>query len=182
MRYTIATRFLSASVTAVLALTVGACTGARNGVGVQSEQGSNSPTLASTVRMNDPTAGAQLLSGFYTVENGAWRWTAGKFSVLLRTPSAAAQSGATLTLSLTVPDAVIRKLGTIALNASINGTTLTSVEYNAAGSYVFNADVPASMLTAESVKVDFALDKTMRPDGDQRVLGIIANSVAIASR
>jgi hypothetical protein len=136
----------------------------------------------STVRMNDSRAGAQLLSGFYGLENGAWRWTAGTFSVRLLTPPAAAQSGATLTLSLTVPDSVIRKLGTIALNASINGTTLTSVEYNAAGSYVFNADVPASMLTAESVKIDFALDKTMRPEGDQRVLGIIANSVAIASR
>lgn len=182
MRYFIATRFLGASLTAVLALTGVACTGAHNGVGAQNEQGNNSATLVSTVRMNDPTAGAQLLSGFYPVENGAWRWTAGKFSVRLLTPPAAAQSGATLTLSLTVPDVVIRKLGSIALSASINGTTLTSTEYNASGSYMFNADVPASMLTAESVKVDFALDKTMRPDGDQRVLGIIANSVAIAPR
>ena len=31
------------------------------------------------------------------------------------------------------------------------------------------------MLTGESVKVDFALDKTMRPDGDKRELGVIAN-------
>jgi hypothetical protein len=182
MRYFIATRSLSASLTAVLALTGVACTGARNGVGVQNEQGSSSLPLVSTVRMSDPTAGAQLLSGFYGLENGAWRWTAGKFSVRLLTPPAAAQSGATLTLSFTVPDVVIRKLGTIALNATINGTTLTSTEYNAAGSYVFSADVPASMLTAESVKVDFALDKTMRPDVDKRELGIIANSVAIGAR
>jgi hypothetical protein len=42
--------------------------------------------------------------------------------------------------------------------------------------------MPASLLTGESVKVDFAVDKTMRPDGDKRDLAIIANSVGISPK
>jgi len=174
----------SACIIAALLLTLSvACTGKHNRVTVQNEEPDTARILVSSVRMGDPKAGSQLLSGFYAVENNSWRWTARKFSVLLRTPLTAAQSGAIVTLSFTVPDVVIQKLKNIMIAASINGMTLTSTEYNAAGSYTFNADVPASMLTAESVRVDFALDKSLPAnDADKRELGIVANSVGIGPR
>ncbi len=177
------TRYLLAalSLTLLLALT-GACTGKHNRSAVQNEEPDTGPVMTSTVRMSDPGAGAQLLSGFYPVENGSWRWTAGKFSVRLRTPPAASQRGGALTLAFNVPEIVIRKLNKLTITASINGMALKSSEFEAAGSYVFSTDVPASMLGADSVKVDFALDKSMPPDVDKRELGVVATSVGIGPR
>jgi hypothetical protein len=165
----------------LLALTGAACKGKHSRVTVQNEEPDTGPRIASTVQMNDPHTAAQLLSGFYAVENNMWRWTAGNFSVQLRTPLAA-QNGATLTLSFTLPDVIVQKLKNIRVTASINGMELKSQQYDTAGPYVFNADVPAALLTGESVKVDFAVDKTMRPDGDARNLAIIANSVGISPK
>jgi hypothetical protein len=133
--------------------------------------------------MSDPKTSAQLVSGFYSLENNnAWRWTAGNFSVRLGTPPGAGQSGASLSFSFSVPEAAIRKSKSVALSASINGMALKSMTYNAPGPYVFSADVPASALGGDSVKVDFALDKTMRPVGDARDLGVIAISVGLAGK
>jgi hypothetical protein len=159
-----------------------ACKGKHSRVTVQNEEPDTGPRLASTVLMNDPHAAAQLLSGFYAVENNMWRWTAGKFSVQLRTPPAA-PSGATLALSFTIPDVILQKLKNIRVSAAINGMELKSQEYDTPGPYTFSAEVPASLLTGESVKVDFTVDKTMRPDGgDKRDLAIIANSVGISPK
>jgi hypothetical protein len=167
----------------LLALSAAACKGKHNRVTVQNEEPDTSQRIASTVRMNDPKSGAQLLNGFYGLEHDAWRWTAGKFSVLLPVPPTAAQRGATVTLSFTVPDVIIQRLKDVKITASVNGMTLTSTSYDAAGSYVFNADIPAPMLAAESVRVDFALDKSLPPDSaDRRELGIIATSVGIGAK
>lgn len=168
--------------TLLLMLTGVACKGKHNRVTVQNEEPDTGPRILSTVGMNDSKAGVQLLSGFYSIENNSWRWTGRRFSVLLRTPPGAAQRGATVTLMFTVPDIVVQKLKNITITAFINGTTLTSAEYNAAGPYVFSADVPASLLTAESVKVDFALDKSLPPEIDKRELGIIATYVGVSSK
>jgi hypothetical protein len=164
-----------------LALSNAACKGTQNPVTGQSED-RNQPLLSS-VRMNDTSAESQLLNGFYPVENNAWRWTAGKFSVKLRTPPGATQSGAGLALAFTLPDSVIQKLKDIAITASINGTALKSEDYKTPGAYVFAADVPGSLLAADSVQVDFALDKTMPPgDVDRRQLGVIAGSVSLSPK
>src|SRR5580658_4245555 len=107
----------------LLTLSSVACTGKHGRVTVQNEEPDTGPRMASTVQMNDPHATAQLLSGFYAVENNMWRWTAGKFSVQLRTPPAA-PNGATLALSFTIPDVIVQKLNNIRITASINGTEL----------------------------------------------------------
>ena len=52
----------------------------------------------------------QLVSGFYGIETGAWRWTGKQFAVALGTPAGAAQKGAVLELKLTVPPVTIEKL------------------------------------------------------------------------
>src|SRR5579862_9866316 len=95
---------------ALLVLSITACKGRHSPVTVQNEEQEAAPRLLSTVRTNDPSASAQLLSGFFPIEAGAWRWTAGKFSVLLRTPPAAAQSGAALSFSFTLPEVVLKQV------------------------------------------------------------------------
>jgi hypothetical protein len=159
-----------------------ACKGKHTPVAVQNEEPDQAPRLVSSVRMNDTAAAAQLLNGFYPVESGAWRWTAGKFSVLLRTPPGSAQSGATLDFAFTIPEVVIQKLNNLKLTASINGMDLKSDEYKQPGPQTFNADVPGSMLTPDSIKVDFALDKSLPPGLDKRELGVIATSAGLAPK
>ena len=58
-------------VTLFLTMTGAACTGKHNRVTVQNEEPDTAPLTRSTVRTGDPGAGAQLLSGFYAVENGS---------------------------------------------------------------------------------------------------------------
>jgi hypothetical protein len=168
--------------TMLLMLTGLGCEGKHSRVTVQNEEQDAGPRMVSTVAMGDPKASAQLLKGFHGIENGSWRWTARNFSVLLRTPLAAAERGATLNFAFTVPDLVIRRLKNITLTASVNGMTLKSAEYTATGAYTLSADIPNSMLSAESVKVDFALDKSLPPDVDVRELGVIATSVGISPK
>src|SRR5512142_615831 len=84
--------------------------------------------LATTVLMNDPRAAGQLLSGFYDIEDGAWRWTSQQFTVEIATPIGAAGTGATLVLNYTVPPVVIQKNGSVTLSASVGGTPLAPPE------------------------------------------------------
>jgi hypothetical protein len=138
------------------------------------------PRTLSIVQMGDPQAQAQLVSGFYPIEADAWRWTKQKFSVLLAPPSGAAQKGAWLRVRVTAPDVLIAKVGTVTLSASVNGQPLPPETYSAAGAYTYERDVPASLLTGGSVKVDFALDKVMPPAGQElRELGIVALSAGL---
>lgn len=168
-------------VTALLGASAG-CTGRHSRVTVQNEEEETPPRMLSVVRMNDRKANSQLLNGFYGIENDAWRWTAGKFSVLLETPAGAAQRGGTLTLAFNIPDVVIQKLKSVKLSASAGGQTLKSDTYTASGSYTFTADVPPAALNTESVRFDFALDKSIPPGADRRELGIIVTSVDLASK
>jgi hypothetical protein len=166
----------------LLILSVAACKGKHSRVTVQNDEVDTGPRLASVVRMNDPKSSAQLLNGFYAVENGSWRWTSGKFAVLLRVPLAAAQRGATVSLAFTIPDVVIERLHSIILTASINGMTLKSSGYDKPGAIIFSADVPTSLLAGDSVSVDFALDKILPPDVDKRQLGVVATSVGLSTK
>lgn len=142
-----------------------------------------SPRMASAVSMGDPKAEAQLVTGLYGVEAGSWRWTARQFSIILRSPSGAAQSGGKLQLKLTVPPVVIEKLKAISLSASANGAALPPETYTQTGEYVYTRDVPPSALTGESVRLDFQLDKAMPPSGgDIRELGVIVLSASLDSK
>jgi hypothetical protein len=137
----------------------------------------------SFVKMNDPDADHQLLAGFYGVESGAWRWTSNSFSVRLRRPDAS-PNGATLSFSFFLPDSVIHRLGAVTLTAWVRGATLKSTRYSRPGGYVFTSDIPQDAFAGQTMIVDFTLDKSISPDpnGDQRVLGVIANSIGLAAK
>jgi hypothetical protein len=146
---------------------------------VQTTEEEGAP-LASIVHVADPQAASQLLSGFYGVEQNSWRWTAGKFSVVLHPPRTAASKGATLQLKFTIPEVVITKLHAISLSAAVNGTPLSPESYTQPGPYTFSRDVPASLMGADSVKVDFSLDKVLPPTAtDQRELGVVVSVVGL---
>jgi hypothetical protein len=136
--------------------------------------------LASTIHMGDARMGAQLLNGFYGVENNAWRWTAQQFTVALRPPFGAAQKGANLVVKLTVPPVVIEKQGKVTLSASVAGTPLEPEPYAKAGDYTYKREIPAALLAGDSARVEFRLDKAIPPSAaDQRELGIIVLSAGL---
>ena len=143
---------------------------------VQTEE--EPPRLAMMLSMADPRAKTQLVSGFYSLENNAWRWTSGKFTVTLRPPRGAETKGAYLKLKFNLPEVVINPLKKVSLSATVNGTALSPESYTQPGEYTYTREVPAKEFTGDSVKVEFKLDKTLPPQGsDKRELGLIATMV-----
>lgn len=141
------------------------------------------PELASVVHVADPATSAQLLKGFYALEQNSWRWTAGAFSVALRPPAHASERGARLQVNLAVPEVVLRRLGTLTLKASVGAAELSSETYSKPGDHVYSREVPASALGGNSVVVDFALDKTLVPGGgDERQLGVIVTTIGLEAK
>ena len=136
--------------------------------------------LVSTVQTRNPSTAIQLVKGFHDIENGAWRWTMGKFTVILRPPEQASQKGATLKFNFVLPEPILAKLQTVTISATVNGKPLESATYNQAGPQEYKKSVPAASLTGEVITVDFTLDKFV-PAGamDLRELGVIAASIGL---
>jgi hypothetical protein len=172
----------SAALALVLLLTLAACKRKETvPVGKTDEEG---PRMASIIHTGDPQSETQLVTGFYDIEEHAWRWTAQRFSVVLRPPAGGAERGATLTVQLAVPDAVLSKLKTISLSGTIGQTPLSPETYTQSGPFTYTRDIPASVLNAEAVRIDFQLDKALPPGtgGDRRELGVIVSSVGLEAK
>ena len=136
------------------------------------------PTLASVVATADPHLTRQLISGFFGVEQNAWRWTTGRFSVVLRPPASAAGKGATLQLQFAIPDLAMAKYKELTLSAYMNGTALPPETYTKAGQFTYSRDVAASLFSGDVARVDFAVDKTMPPTpSDRRELGVVVSVI-----
>jgi hypothetical protein len=136
-----------------------------------------------TVHMGDPRAAGQVISGFYDIEDGAWRWTGKKFEVELGTPLGAAGRGATLELHFSIPPVVIEKNPSVTLSATVEGNVLPPETYTKPGEQIYKRDVPGSLLNGDSVRVIFEVDKTMTPGGaDTRSLGVIATTAALVRK
>ena len=141
------------------------------------------PKMQSVLNMGDPKVEPQLVKGFHGIEASAWRWTEKQFTVALRPPFGAGQRGAKLTVKLTVPPVTIEKLKNVALSATAGGSALPPETYTTAGDYVYVREIPASLLTGDSLRVDFQLDKAMAPSGaDIRELGIIVLNIGLEGK
>lgn len=182
-RRSLTCRSLTIAATTLLAISLNVACSGKHSTAVQNDEGEPvvKAPLVSVLKMNDPSAKEQLTKGFYQLEAGSWRWAAGDFSVTLKTPPGAAQKGATLTLALTVSDAVLKQVHSQTLSASVGATTLKSEKYVDPGSHTFTADIPASALTGDTVTIDFSLDNSLPPAVDKRELGVIVSSIGVES-
>ena len=167
-----------------LSLLTAGCRGKHSQEVKNEEPSSAAVTLMSQLKMEDQDASAQLIQGFYPPEAGAaWRWTAGKFAVVLKSPLGAAERGGTVTLKFSLPEPVFQKLGPVTLTAVAGAKKLRTETYTAAGPYTFTADLPAELLNKDSVTVDFVLDKSLPPGPvEKRELGIIATFLGLEVR
>ncbi|HVW11414.1 MAG TPA: hypothetical protein VHC90_22670 [Bryobacteraceae bacterium] len=150
---------------------------------VQNDEGqaANAP-LVSSLKMNAPSAKEQLTKGVYQLESGLWRWTAGNFTITLKTPPGAAQKGAILTLNLTASDPILQQVHSQSLTAAVGDKTLKTEKYVDPGAHTFTADVPAALLTGDTVAIDFSLDNSLPPGPtDRRELGVILTGASLDS-
>ena len=139
--------------------------------------------LASVIHMADPKVAVQLIKGFHEVEQNAWRWTTGKFSVTLRPPLNAAQKGAALYVRFTVTDTVIQRVGPVTLSSVVNGRELPPETYSKPGEYVYKKDVPPAALTGDAVSADFSLDKFIAAGViELRELGIVVSTIGFEAK
>ena len=164
----------SSSIALVLCLLLTACKHRDRKIRVQQTE-EDGVAMASVISLGDPRAAPQLLKGFYGIEEKSWRWTMGQFTVALRPPRNAALKGATLHFKFTLPEAVIAKLRTVSLSASVSGTPLSPETYTQPGEFDYSRDVDPKLVTGDAVNVDFTLDKFL-PAGmvETRELGVIA--------
>ena len=141
------------------------------------------PKMQSVLNMGDPKVEPQLIKGFHGVEAAAWRWTEKQFTVALRPPFGSGQKGAKLSVKLTIPPVTIEKLKNVSLSASAQGSALPPETYTTPGDYFYVRDIPASLLSGDSLRVDFQLDKAIPPSAaDIRELGIIVLNIGLESK
>jgi hypothetical protein len=168
-------------VLATLLFTPAACK--RKGSRASQAAEEESVGLATMVHAADPRTASQLIRGFHGVEQNSWRWTAGSFAVTLKPPAGAAQKGAVLTLKFAVPDAVIDRLKSITLSATVNGKPLPPETYAKSGEYTYSRDVPAGELSGDAANVEFTLDKYLPASAqDARDLGVIMTMVGFEAK
>ncbi|MBI3698725.1 MAG: class I SAM-dependent methyltransferase [Acidobacteria bacterium] len=127
-------------------------------------------------RQGGPESNAQLLEGWHELEGGSWRWTERRFVVALKTP--APGRPATLRLKFLLPPELLARLHSVTLSATVNGVPLAPQTYTGAGDQIYARSVPAAALAAESVRVEFQLDRALAPDeADHRERGLVVSYV-----
>jgi hypothetical protein len=147
------------------------------------EEAASPPRAAAGIQVADPRAAPQLVSGWWDVEDHAWRWTARKFAAVLRTPIGAARHGATLRFRFTLPDVVFSHFKSVTLSASVKGRPLAPETYRRPGAATYAREIPADLFSEPSVRIDFGLDNAFSPgNGDPRELGLIAHRLGLESQ
>ncbi len=142
-------------------------------------------SLSSQLTLGNPKFAGQLKSGFHEVEEGGWRWVAGKFVVELRPPFASQKLGATLTLKGNLPEILFSKTGPIQLSAKLNQTQLPKLQFKKVGDLLYQVDVPAFALAADQILVEFTADKFLPPNtfpNDGRELALIVTSISLDTK
>lgn len=166
----------AAGMLALLALSQADCQ-RQNGARATHEDDAPPMTVVS---MGDPRGAAQLIRGFYGIENSSWRWAAKNFAVTLGRPSIDAQKGARLEMSFNFLEASLQRTGAITISAKLNGVALAPETFSMAGDFAYARDISASELPAKTALVEFNVDKALPPaDGDTRELALVVTAIGL---
>ncbi len=141
------------------------------------------PHLSSSIQVADQRTASQLLNGWYQVEGNAWRWTAQHFAAVLWPPPGSDRLGATLEFRLYVPAIVISLLKAVTIAAAIPGLRFSPETYSQPGDYIYKGDIGPGVLSSDSVRVNFTLEKAILPGQlDGRELGVIARALSLETK
>jgi hypothetical protein len=117
--------------------------------------------------MNAPEAPAQIISGLYDVESGAWRWMAESAVVLLKSPAQPLPLEAVFTIPDPAPARHVELL--------LNGRVVASATYGGPGAYTLKS--PPQAPAGETATATLTVDRTFSVSGDRRELGVVVASI-----
>jgi hypothetical protein len=117
----------------------------------------------SYLRLGDPDAAPQLLSGFYEIQDHAWRWMSGQAAVILKSPDHPTR----FEMTFAIPGPAPARRITIASD----GLALVAQTYPGPGRYTLTA--PVALPAEATAQFVISVDQTFQPPPDQRRLGII---------
>jgi hypothetical protein len=140
-----------------------------------------SPGMLSYLHMGDIRSRAQLVSGWYAIEDGAWRWMAPEAEAALRPlTGASVQFG----LQLFFPPDFMRRAGSpVAVSVELNGKPFTKALYFEPGGHTVAKGVPPDLLTWPVTRVSIRVDPYIPPSAtDQRALGAVVQGLGFVAR
>ncbi len=121
------------------------------------------------VNMGDASSESQLAGGFYSIEDGRWRWMSGKGVVLLRREPQHRK----VSLTYAIPESVPGRL----LEMFADGQSVGQKRLDGPGNGEFIAQLPA--FANDQATITITIDRTLTPLNDQRNLGAIISSVRL---
>jgi hypothetical protein len=142
------------------------------------------PELLSYLRLGDIRSRAQLISGWYAIENGAWRWMAPEAEATLRPlPDQAVQ----FELQLFFPPDFMRHAGSpVTVSVMLNGKPFTSAMYFEPGGHTLAKRIPPELLgelfTWPTTHVSIRVNPYIPPSAtDQRALGVVVQGLGFVA-
>ena len=135
--------------------------------------------LKTSIAMGDPLDSAQLPHGSYAAAGCSGRWSMRQFGVALRPPAGAAQAGARLQMTFTIPEAAAEALAGLEIRATVSGVPLEPFRAAAgAGEQVYQALAPKEAVAGDAVTVEFELSRYLAPGTlDGRELGVVVSHI-----
>ncbi|MFZ1147667.1 MAG: hypothetical protein ACLP6W_08470 [Bryobacteraceae bacterium] len=134
----------------------------------------------SYLNLGDIRSRAQLVSGWYAIEDGAWRWMAPEAeATLLPPPDAPVQ----FELQLFFPPDFMRRAGSpVAVSVMLNGKPFTKAFYYEPGGHTAAKLVPAELLTSPATHVSIRVNPYIPPNAtDQRALGAVVQGLGFVA-
>ena len=126
----------------------------------------------SYINTGDVRAKPQLLSGWYPIEDGAWRWMGKEAQAVLLTPQ---ESPFSFELRLFFPENHMKRVGgPVTVSVLLDGTLFAQETFSRPGNQAIHKSVPAGTLGGPSTKLTIRVDRTIPPtDTDKRELGAV---------
>jgi cephalosporin hydroxylase len=123
----------------------------------------------------DPALKDRLLRGFFE-GTAAWKWTGRQFAVSLDAPPPL-DAPTFLVLDFNAPDELMSEVKEVTVTARVNGQSVGSQKYTAAGRYFLQFNVPPALLKRSPAEVEFELDRAAKDPSNGREIGLIVVAV-----
>jgi hypothetical protein len=117
--------------------------------------------------MSAPEAPAQIVSGLYALESGAWRWMSASAVVLLKSPAQPLPIEAVFTIPDPAPARHVELL--------LDGRVVASETYGGPGAYTLKS--PPQMPAGPTATATLTVDRTFSVPGDHRDLGMVVSAI-----
>jgi hypothetical protein len=138
------------------------------------------PQLLSYLHLGDIRSRAQLVSGWYTIEDGAWRWMAPEAEATLRPLTGQAVQ---FELQLFFPPDFMRRAGSpVTVSVMLNGKPFTSAMYFEPGGHTVAKRIPPELLGESPTHVSIRVNPYIPPSAtDLRALGAVVQGLGFVA-